>query len=157
MQFVHVSSVPLSQLWAEEFDPSQWTILLFWSALSTSLGNVLAPLANYGGSLPPLPPLNHPLAIWSPPPPVLTEEPRSDCFSTDDQTIGTLARTLSDRLSAKGASMRTPSRKSSVRSASSVNRLSAGDASLVPSISAERFESEHVEPSDPDHVLIEDP
>ena len=29
MQSVYVSSVPMSQLWAEDFDPGQWIILLF--------------------------------------------------------------------------------------------------------------------------------
>ena len=79
---------------------------------------------------------------------MLTEEPLSDRFSADDQTMGTPARTVSNHLSADGASLRTPSRRPSARSSSSVNRLSAEDSSLDPTISSERFESEHVEPKD---------
>ena len=61
-------------------------------------------------------------------------------------------RTASDHLSADDASIRTPSRKSSVCSSSSVHRLSlsADDAPLVPTVSADKFESEHLEPSDVD-------
>ena len=123
-------------------------ILLFWSALSTSTSDVRTPLGNYGGSPPPLPPPDQPLASWSPPPPVRTEAHLSDRFTADDKTMGTPARTVPYHLSADGASIKTPSRKLSARASSSVNRLSADDASLVPTISSDRFESEHVEPSD---------
>ena len=98
---------------------------------------MLAPPGNTGGSPPPLPPPDHPPAIWSSPPPPLTEEPRSDRFSADDQTMATLVRTVQDHLSADDASIRTPSRKPSVRSSSSVNRLSVDDASLASTISSE--------------------
>ena len=64
--------------------------------------------------------------------------------------MGTPARTDSDHLSADDASLKTPSRQSSVRSSSSVRRLSADDAALAPTILSARFQSEHPELSDVD-------
>ena len=84
-----------------------------------------------------LPPPDHPPAIWSPPPPVPKEEPPSNPFSADGQTMEAPARAASDDLSADDASTRTPSRKSSVRYSPSVIRLSADYASLAPTISSE--------------------
>ena len=80
MQSVYVSSVPMSQLWAEDVDPSQWIVLLLWSALSTSIGDMQNPPGNDGGLQPPLPPLDLPPVVWSPPRPVLADEPNSDRF-----------------------------------------------------------------------------
>ena len=65
------------------------------------------------------------------------EEPPSDPFSADGQTMEAPARAASDDLSADDASTRTPSRKSSVRYSPSVIRLSADYASLAPTISSE--------------------
>ena len=96
MQSVYVSSAPMSQLWAEDFDSSQWIILLFWSALSTSAGDTRTPPGNDGGLQPPLPPPDFPPAVRDPPHPVLIDEPSSDRNSTDDHPMGTPARTASD-------------------------------------------------------------
>jgi hypothetical protein len=59
VQSVFVSSVPLSQLWVESFNPSQWVILLFWATVSASIGDTPAPPALPGGmnQNPPAPPL----------------------------------------------------------------------------------------------------
>ena len=43
MQSIYVSSGPLPLLWGEDFDSSQWFLLLFWSALSTSAGDTKTP------------------------------------------------------------------------------------------------------------------
>ena len=80
MQYVYVSSAPLSQPWAEDFDCSQWLILLFRSALSTPVGDTMIPPGDDGGPKPPLPPPDFPPAVWNPPRPVLIEEPNSDRF-----------------------------------------------------------------------------
>ena len=84
----------------------------FWSARSTSVGDTRNPPANDVGLQPPLPsPDFHPV-VWNLAQPVLADEPNSDRFSADDQTMGTLARTTLDRLSANEASLKTPSGKS---------------------------------------------
>ena len=57
-------------------------------------------------------------------------------FRTDDQTMRTSSRTASDYLSADDASLKTASRKPSIRSSSSARRLSADDESLVPTLSS---------------------
>ena len=52
-------------------------------------------------------------------------------------------------ISADEVSVKTPSRKSSIRSSSSARRLSADDETLVPTISSmDRFQSDYLEPSD---------
>ena len=68
MQSVCVSYVPLSQLWTESFDPSQWVIVFFWSAGESSVGDVPVPLVVVDGHLPapPLPPPGHDIAIVPP-------------------------------------------------------------------------------------------
>ena len=48
----YVSFVPLSRLWVEEFDATQWMIVLFWSALSTSAGDTMTPPGKDGGPPP---------------------------------------------------------------------------------------------------------
>ena len=151
MPSVYVSSASLSQLCAEECDSNQWIILLFWSAVSTSTGDARTPTGNLGGPQPPLPPPDHPQVIGHLPPPVPIDVPNSDRSSSAYYpTMETPARTASAQLSADDASLTTQSRTSSVRSSSSVRRLSADDASLVPTISSEKSESEHPEPSDAD-------
>jgi len=40
---VYVSALPLSQLWAEDFDPCQWIIIMFWAAGESSTGDVPLP------------------------------------------------------------------------------------------------------------------
>ena len=107
----------------------------------------MTPPGKYGVPQPPLPPPDHPPAIRNPPPPVQIEEPTSDRLLADDQTMESPARTAFEHLSADDASRRTPSKKSSVRSSSSVCRLFADDASLVPTISSDNFESTHLEHS----------
>ena len=57
-QKAYVSSAHLSQFWSEDCDSSQWIILLFWSALSTSAGDTRIPPRDDGGTQPPLPPLD---------------------------------------------------------------------------------------------------
>ena len=42
-RLVCVSSAPLSQLWAESFDPSQWIIMLVWSVGESSVRDVPLP------------------------------------------------------------------------------------------------------------------
>ena len=75
---MYVSSARLTQLSAEDFVSSQWIIVIFWSALSTSAGDTRTPPGDDGGPQPPLPPPDYPPAIWTPPRPVLIEEPNSD-------------------------------------------------------------------------------
>ena len=61
-RLVYVSLVPLSQLWVEEFDCSQWIIVMFWAVGESSVGDV--PLLPRKASGPPqyiaLPPLGQP-------------------------------------------------------------------------------------------------
>ena len=72
--------------------------------------------------------------MWNPLGSVPVDMPHSDLFSADGTSIRSLSRTATDHLSADDASVKTPSRKSSVRSSSSARRLSADDESLVPTI-----------------------
>ena len=91
LQPVSVSSVPLSQLWTESFDPSQWTIDLFWSAGESSAGDVPTALVIISGHLPapPLPPPGQGLVIVPPQQPLIPEQPGSDHFSVDDHSVVT--------------------------------------------------------------------
>ena len=60
-RLVCVSSVPLSQLLAASFDPSQWIIVLFWAVGKSSVGDAPLPSRKVSGppSEPPLPPPGH--------------------------------------------------------------------------------------------------
>ena len=63
---VYVSSIPLSQLLVEDFDPSQWIIIMCWAVGEPSVGDVpLPPRKALGLSpSPPLPPPgHHPLRV----------------------------------------------------------------------------------------------
>ena len=106
----------------------------FWSALSTSTGDMKKSPGNDGGLQPTLPPPDFPSVVWNAPRLVIADEPNSDRFSADDKTMATSARIAADHLSTDDASLRTPSRKSAIRSSSSARRLSADDESLVPTI-----------------------
>ena len=85
MQAVCVSSVPLSQLWTESFDPSQWTIVLFWSVGESSVGEVPVPpgIVNEHLPAPPLPPPGQGLVVVPPHQPLIPGQPGSDhCLLT---------------------------------------------------------------------------
>ena len=120
-QYVCVSSVPLSQLWTESFDPSQWTIVLFWAAGEISPGEVLIPLAIVDGHLPapPLPPAVQGIVYRASSTATDTRTARIRQFSVDDHSAAITPHAAIDHISADDASV-TPSSRRSSRHAPSV-------------------------------------
>ena len=70
-----VSSVPLFHFWVERFGPSQWIVLILWSAVVSSAGVASTPHDQQGGlnPTPPLPPPSHALVVVNPHHPVYGE------------------------------------------------------------------------------------
>jgi len=117
-RLVYVSSVPLSQLWVEDIDPGQWILIMFWAAGDSSVGDFPLPPRTAPGT-PPSPPLpppgHHPLRA---PPQQLRTPSRqgSDRFSADDHSAQTVPQSSVEQLSADDASLIPSSRKSSQHS-----------------------------------------
>ena len=87
-----VSSVPLSQLWVENFNPNQLIIMLFWATMATSTGDAPTPLAQPRGmrQVPALPPLGHGLVVPNAPQQIQQGEQGSDHISSaDNHTVAT--------------------------------------------------------------------
>ena len=112
-QSVCVSSVPMSQLWMERFDLSQWLIELFWSAGESSIGDVFTPPGGISEhpAGPPLPPPCYNPVFVPPQQPLVPRQPGSDHFA-DDHSVHTIPQSPADRLSADDASFTPSSRRS---------------------------------------------